>query len=110
MSQVNLCIIKHNVLSWKKNKNNLVNTYNKINPDVILINSHGNLNNEKIKIFNYIVYQTNKANERNNGSAIAERHDIKHRIREKFYSDIISIEIYTNLGIVEIATSYVPQD
>ena len=31
--------------------------YNEINPDLILVTSHGYKNEEKIKIFNYIVYK-----------------------------------------------------
>ena len=86
----------------------MINIYNEIDPDLILINAHGNKNDEKIKIFNYTVYQSNKVNERNNGCAIAIKSNIKHRIREKFHSDLLSIELDTELGIIEIATSYVP--
>ena len=108
MDLVNLTIIQHNVLSWKTHKTDLMNIYNEIKPDIILLNSHGNKSNEKIKIYNYITYQSNKLEERNSGCAIAIRLGIKHRIREKFYSDILSVEIDTDLGVIEIATSYVP--
>ena len=65
--------------------------YNEINPDLILVTSHGYKNEEKIKIFNYIVYKSNKLEERNNGCAIAIKRNIKHRIRDKFHSDLLSI-------------------
>ena len=78
-----LSIIQHNVLSWHKHKTNLTNIYNEIDPDLLLINSYGVKNDEKIKIFNYTVYQSNKLDERNNGCAIAIKRNIKHRIREK---------------------------
>ena len=108
MALVNLKIVQHNVLNWKNHRVNLINIYNEIKPDVILLNSHRNKSNEKIKIYNYVTYQSNKLEERNNGCAIAVRLGIKHRIREHFYSDLLSVEIDTNLGIVEVATSYVP--
>ena len=108
MTHINLSIVQHNVLNWKTHRIDLINVYNEINPDVILINSHGNKTNEKIKIFNYVTYQSNRLEERNNGCAIAVRVGIKHRIREHFYSDILSIELDTNLGVIELVTSYVP--
>ena len=107
MDLVNLTIIQHNVLCWKTHKTDLMNIYNEIKPEIILLNSHGNKSNEKIKIYNYITYQSNKLEERNSGCAIAIRLGIKHRIREKIYSDILSVEIDTDLGVIEIATSYV---
>ena len=60
------------------------------------------------KKINYVTYQSNRLEERNNGCAITVRVGIKHRIREHFYSDILSIELDTNLGVVELITSYVP--
>ena len=108
MTHINLSIVQHNVLNWKTYRIDLINVYNEINPDVILINSHGNKTNEKIKIFNYVTYQSNRLEERNNGCAIAVRVGIKHRIREHFYSDILSIELDTNLGVIKLVTSYVP--
>ena len=77
----------------------------------------GTKTSEKIKIFNYVTYQSNRLEERNNGCAIAVRVEIKHRIWEHFYSDIFSIELDTNLGVIELdtnlgvielVTSYVP--
>ena len=97
--------MQHNVLNWKTHRIDLINVYNEINPDVILISSHGNKSNEKIKIFNYVPYQSNRLEERNNGCPIAVRVGIKLRIREHFYSDIFSIELDTNLGIIELVTS-----
>ena len=73
MALVNLKIVQHSVLNWKNHRVNLINIYNEIKPDVILLNSHGNKSNEKIKIYNYVTYQSNKLEERNNGCAIAVR-------------------------------------
>ena len=91
MTPINLSLVQHNVLNWKTHRIDLINVYNEIDPDVILINSHENKTNEKIKIFNYVTYQSNRLEERNNGCAIAVRVGIKHRIREHFCSDILSI-------------------
>ena len=97
MALVNLKIVQHNVLNWKNHRVNLINIYNEIKPDVILLNSHGNKSNEKIKIYNYVTYQSNKLEERNNGCAIAVRLGIKHRIRELFYSDDSNPKIFVLL-------------
>lgn len=51
-----LKILQHNVLNWKNRKYNLTNTYLHIQPDIILINSHGLKNNENIKIKGYVSY------------------------------------------------------
>ena len=108
MTHINLSILQNNVLNWKTPRIDLINIYIKIKPDVILINSHGNKSNEKIKIFKYVTYQSNMLEERNNSRAIAVRIGIEHRIRENFYSDILSIELDTNLGLIELLTCYVP--
>ena len=49
MTHINLSIVQHNVLNLKTHRIDLINVYNEINPDVILINSHGNKSNEKNK-------------------------------------------------------------
>lgn len=57
MSLKTLKIIQHNVLSWTfQRRNELYNTYQSEDPDIILINLHGRKTEEKIKLFNYIVY------------------------------------------------------
>ena len=81
MALVNLKIVQHKFLNWKNHTVNLINIYNEIKPGVILLNSHGNASNEEIKIYNYVTYQSNKLEDRNNGCAIAVRLGIKHRIR-----------------------------
>ena len=105
---IKLKIIQHNVNSWKTNKINLINIYNQENPDVILINGHGINEDENLKIYNYIVYHSNKRNERFNGTAIAVKQSINHRINDNYHSDLLSVQIITNLGTVEIATNYIP--
>ena len=36
-----LTIIQHNVLHWKTNKDSVILHYSQVNPEIILINSHG---------------------------------------------------------------------
>ena len=71
---ITLKVIQQNVLKLTfQRRNELTNLYMQTNPDVILLNSTGIKENEKIKIFNYNVYQKNKYNEDNAGVAIAIR-------------------------------------
>ena len=54
-----ITIIQQNVLHWRTNYLPLANTYLPIDPNIILINSHGNNNNEKYKLFNYFSFFAN---------------------------------------------------
>ena len=65
-----LTILQHNVAHWKPNRYFLTNMYLHIDPDVILINSHGLKANERIKIYGYNTYIANSSNELHDGSAI----------------------------------------
>ena len=89
-------------------KNELYNTYISENPDVILLNSTGVRNQEKIKIFQYNVYQKNKYNEPRAGIAIAIKRNIKHKLIDDFQEDVLAIEIETSRGPVVLCTTYLP--
>ena len=98
-------ILQHNVLVWNYNrKNALVNIYLKEDPDIILLNSTGIKDGDKIKIYNYNVYTKNILNEPHAGVAIAVRKNIKHRIFDNYNSDILTIQINTTRGPVNITT------
>ena len=86
-----LKIIQHNVRKWSTNKFSIINAYSKENPDVILINSHGMMNEERIKMWNYDVHQVNKNNEDHRGAAIAVRCNLKYKLIDNFYSDMIGV-------------------
>ena len=102
-------IIQHNVLVWNYNrKNALTNIYLKENPDIILLNSTGIRNEDKIKIYNYNIYTKNTLNEQNAGVAIAVRKNINHKIFDNYNSDILTIQINTTRGPVNITTIYQP--
>ena len=66
-----LKIIQHNVRHWTTNRHALTNAYIQVDADIILINSHGNIDTDNIKIQHYTVYQSNIINEIHSGTAIA---------------------------------------
>lgn len=101
-------IVQHNVLSWKANKGSLRHIYAQISPDIILLNAHGCETKDEIKICGYTIYRKNFRQQANAGTAIAIRNKIIHRINEDHDDDLISIEIETHYGVVEIATDYIP--
>ena len=104
-----LKIIQHNVLKWTKSRGNeLSNIYGHFNPDIILINSTGKIDNNKIKIHQYNVYHRNISNEDNAGIALAIKSTISHKIMDSYNDDVMGVEIETNRGKIIIATSYIP--
>ena len=63
-------IVQHNVQFWPTKKQSLYHIYNQIDPDIILINSHSLIDNERLSIYNYNTIQYNKHNEHHAGTAI----------------------------------------
>ena len=103
-----LTIIQHNVLHWRTHKHDITNAYLQLDPDIILINAHGLINNERIHIYNYNTYQTNKTNTIHDGVAIAIKQNIPHRIIDNYTSEMLSVIIQTSAGDIQIATAYTP--
>ena len=103
-----LVIFHHNTLHWRTNYLSLANTYRKINPDIILINSHGNQNDDKIKIFNYNIIQSNSTGERSDGSAICIRRNIPYKIIDGLSQETIAIQIPIRHEQLTIGTFYSP--
>lgn len=103
-----ITVLQHNTLHWRTNKSNLIITYKTIDPDIILLNSHGVKNEEPLKIYGYTTYKINSSNERNDGSAILIKSHIKHKIEDNFITDVLQIKIETSLGPINIATTYLP--
>ena len=102
-------IIQQNVLKWTfSRRNELTNYYMKMDPDVILLNSTGLRNSERIKIFNYNVYQRNTEDEGHVGIAIAIKRDIKHQLLDDFRDDVLAIELETRRGPIIVSTLYQP--
>ena len=80
-----------------------------MNPHVILINSHGRLDNEPIKIYPYRIYQQNLRNVHlSDGVAIAVRHDVPHKVTRDFTSEVMAVTLMTTQGEITIATCYFP--
>ena len=93
-----ILILQHKVRNWGTNKYTFTNTYRDINPDIILINSHGLKANNNIKIHSYTTYQINTSEEYSDGSAILVKHNLKHRIQEKYDTDMLQVTIETDTG------------
>ncbi len=91
----------------------LSNTYREINPDIILINSHGLTDNKTLYNYTctltYTTYTTNTNNELHDGSAVLIKTNIKHKITNDFDTDILQVTtVDTSTGPVHIATTYLP--
>lgn len=103
-----IVILQHNTLHWETNKFNLTNTYLQINPDIILLNSHGVKTHDSLYIKGYTTYRKNNTNQKYDGSAVLIKSHIKHRIIDDFITDVIELRIETPLGTLSIATTYLP--
>ncbi len=79
-----------------------------MNPDIILINSHGLKNDSKLKIPGYCTYQINSTNSISDGSAIAVRYNVQHKLKDDFITDFLAVELQTTLGPIMVATTYLP--
>ena len=103
-----LKIIQHNVLNWRTNKQSLITNYLEVKPEIILLNSHGLKSNESLKIPGYTCYKVNSEESLSDGSAIAVKHKLKHKLIDDFETDFLAIEIHTTQGPLVIATTYLP--
>lgn len=63
---------------------NLINTYKDVNPDILLINSHGAKGTDKINIQGYNTYKINSSGEISDGNAILIKREISHKIIDGF--------------------------
>ena len=103
----NITIIQHNVNTFTNKKFNLINTYRQINPDIILLNHTALKNNTPLHIQGYMTYTKNTQNLTNRGTAIAIKQCLAHKIIDDFTTDLIAIDLETDLGTITIATDYV---
>lgn len=109
MALNNLKIIQHNVQAWTfQRRNELYNTYMQEDPDIILLNAHGRKEGENIKMYNYTVYQKNYLNEAHDGTAIAIKKNIKHKIIDDLDENYLAVIINTSLGEICVGTGYQP--
>ncbi len=77
-------------------------------PDIILINSHGLKSKKSLKIPGYRIYEINTTDSPDDGSVIAVKYDISHKLYDDFDTDVLAIEIITTLGSIIIVTTYLP--
>ena len=92
-----LNIIQHNTLKLARNRRNeLTNYFQKEDPDIILLNSTGIPDENRIRIFMYSVYQKNKDGEENDGVPIAIKRDINHQLIDDFASNLLAVKIDTS--------------
>lgn len=101
-------ILQHNVLNWSGRRFGLINSYKIIDPDIILINSHGTTTQTPLQIPGYTTHKRNLLNRPMDGTAIAVKNNIQHKILDHFISDTIATEIQTHTGKIIIATAYLP--
>ena len=102
-------IIQQNVLKWTfSRRNELRNHYMKMDPDIILLNSTGLRDSERIKIFNYNIYQRTVQEEEHARIAIAVKQDIRQQLLDNFRDDMLAIELETRKGPIIISTLYQP--
>lgn len=101
-----ITILQQNVLFWETRKTELIKVYRNLIPDTIILNSHGVREGNNIKIIGYSAYLINTNNEMHDGSAILIKEGIKHRVDDSFHTDVISLQIETSLGPINISTTY----
>ena len=99
MAIYTLKVLQHNCLNWRTNFLSLSNTYRSIDPDIILINSHGNPSDRKIKMFGYNTIQVNTTNERNDGSAILIKTNLQYKQIENFRDDTNFLRAVKNAAV-----------
>ena len=104
-----LKVIQHNILKWSfQHRNELTNLYMQTNPNVILLNSTGIKESERIKILNYNVYQKDKYNENNAGVAIAIKRDLIHQILDDFEEGVLAVKTDTTKEPMIVSMAYRP--
>ena len=103
-----ITILQHNVTNWKTNSTNHYNIYRQHDPDIILLNETGIKSNEEIKLFQYTCYKTNHSNELHDGVVVAIKKYIKHKLLKVDTNNCICIQLETNQGPINIATTYLP--
>ena len=103
-----LKIIQHNCNTWQNKRFELINTYKRLCPDIILLNDTGNLDGVTLKIPSFDVHTRNTTNRVHGGTAIAIRSTIKYRLHDDFESDLLAVTVETRQGPLTIATDYIP--
>ena len=85
----------------------MTNYYDRKRPDNISLNATGTRQNDKVKIFNYNVYERNDRNQLHAGIAIAVKKDVQHQILDDF-QEVLAVKIVTTKGPIIVMTHYSP--
>lgn len=102
-------ILQYNVQHWNTNRENLINTYFELNPDIILLVNHGKTNTKKLQIKGYNTYiKKNSTGEMHDGSAILVKSNTRHTVKDDYITDILETTLQTTVGTTSIATTYLP--
>ena len=88
----------------KQRKHLLANQYLVIGPDILLINAHGNKDDDRIKVFSYQFYQLKRSERRHDGVVIGVRGDIPHTVTQDLLSETLAVTLEPSQGRVIIAT------
>lgn len=104
----NIVLLQYNILHWETNKANLTHTYHQVNPDIILLSSHGIKSHESLYIKGYNTYLKDNSNQVYDDSAILIISHIKHKIIDDYITDVIEFKLETPIGTISIATTYLP--
>ena len=102
-----LKIIQHNANGRMPNRIRITNSHRIIDPEIILINDTGLVDRERIKLFNYNVYQQNKTGYHHDGCAIAIKRGIAHiHVERNLDEEILAIVIETDGGDILVSIGY----
>ena len=101
-----ITVYQLNIRNFRKNKYNLYVDIAKYQPEIILLNETGVVEECQLKIQNYTAH--GKTTENNHGIVVFVKNDLKFEYMYFSLEDLFSIKLYTNMGTVIIATSYSP--
>lgn len=105
-----LTVTYANIQTWTDDKAEALRAHlTQSSPDVILLADIGRTDrNKPIKIFNYLVFATNKNNTICAGSAVAIRKGLQFKVLNNFSYDTIGVQVQTQSGPVILMTNYTP--
>lgn len=84
------------------------NTYQTLNPDIILVNSHGETNPRNIYIKRYTASLKNTFQEMHDGSAVLIKTNIKLKVKDEFLPNVTEVKLETPMGTIYINSSNIP--
>ena len=105
-----LTVTYANIQTWTEEKADTLKAHLTQNsPDVILLADIGRTDkNKPIKIFQYLVFATNKNNENSAGAAVAIRKGLDFKVLNHFNYDTIAVLVQTQSGPIILMTNYTP--